>query len=44
MIKILVVLFEKLTRKPRPAQTPSVAWLSYCDKNPDALECRIYDV
>ncbi len=37
MIKTFLSLFKKQS-------TPTVAWESYCKKNPSAPCCRIYDV
>jgi len=43
MIKKLLKLVIKLKPTPKTKHSPTQAWKQYCDENPDALECRIYE-
>jgi hypothetical protein len=43
MIKQLVKLLQMFKRSQGAKHSPTQAWKQYCDENPDALECRIYE-
>ena len=43
MIQQLLKFFQRFKRPVKTKHLPAQAWKKYCDENPDALECRIYD-
>jgi hypothetical protein len=43
MIKQLLKLLQRFKRPVKTKHLPAQAWKQYCDENPDALECRIYE-
>ena len=43
MIKQIVKLVQMFKRPRKAKHSPALAWKQYCDENPDALECRIYE-